>query len=166
MRILTSENTSFEMTDFPEEVDDLRFCVLDNSDPRDPDFFFIPLVFLETFNDPALVLRIGDSVIRMPYNWSILIGEPEFGDLEVISLTGINDRDFKAFTTNPLTAGHPRFKNIEILDVYHDVKWYFPKLKPGQLLAIPLSTDNESECVYLVKEISKQSEVVDVEKVW
>ena len=44
MRILTAENNCFEMTDFPEEVDDLRFAVLDNSNPKDPDYFFIPLM--------------------------------------------------------------------------------------------------------------------------
>ena len=38
---------------------DLRFAVLDNSDPANPDFFYIPLIFLESFNAPAAVLEIG-----------------------------------------------------------------------------------------------------------
>lgn len=166
MRILTADNVSFEMTQFPETVDDLRFCVLDNSNPRDPDYFFIPLVFLETFNDPALVLRIGGKQIRMPYNWQILIGEPDFGDLEVIPLTSINDREFKAFTFNPLSDSKPNYNRIDIVDVYHDVKWYFPKLKPGQLLAIPLHNAPRAPCVYFVKEISRQSEIVDITRAW
>jgi hypothetical protein len=66
MRLLTLENTSYELNDIPEEVNDVRFCVLDNSDPKDPDYFWIPLIFLESFNSPALVLKIGNNIIKMP----------------------------------------------------------------------------------------------------
>jgi hypothetical protein len=166
MRILTTENTSFEMTDFPEEVEDLRFCVLDNSNPKDPDYFFIPLIFLETFNDPAFVLKIGEKVIRMPYNWQVLIGEPDFGDLEVLPLSRLNDRDFKVFAFNPISDSMPDYERIEITDVYHDVKWYFPKLKPGQILAVPLDNTDKPKCAYFVKDISRQCEVVDIGKAW
>ena len=102
MKILTADNTCFEMNEMPDYVEDLRFCVFDNLDPKDPDYFFIPLIFLETFNDPALVLRIGKHLVKMPYNWQIVIGEPDFGDLEVIPLTRLNDRSFKAFCFNPI----------------------------------------------------------------
>ena len=95
MRILTLDNRSFEMNEIPDEVEDLRFCVLDNSDPKEPDYFYIPLIFLESFNSPALVLKIGNSIIKMPVDWQILIGEPDLGDLEVVPLTSINDRGFK-----------------------------------------------------------------------
>jgi len=166
MRILTENNTCFEMAEFPDEVDDLRFCVLDNSNPKDPDYFFIPLIFLETFNDPAFVLKIGNKKIKMPYNWKILIGESDFGDLEVLPLTRLNDRSFKAFSFNPLSDSMPSYDSIEIDDVYHDVKWYFPKLKSGQMLAIPLDTKDRSKCVYFVKDISRQCEVVDISKAW
>jgi hypothetical protein len=87
MYILTLENTAYEMNEIPDEVEDLRFAILDNSDPKNPDYFFIPLIFLESFNSPALVLRIGNNLVKMPVDWQILIGEPDFGDLEVIPLT-------------------------------------------------------------------------------
>jgi hypothetical protein len=66
MRILTLDNKSYEMNEIPDEVEDLRFCVLDNSDPKDPDYFYIPLIFLESFNSPALVLKIGQWTVKMP----------------------------------------------------------------------------------------------------
>jgi len=100
MRILTLDNRSFEMNEIPDEVEDLRFCVLDNSDPKEPDYFYIPLIFLESFNSPALVLKIGDSIIKMPVDWQLLIGEPDLGDLEVVPLTSINDRGFSVFCFN------------------------------------------------------------------
>lgn len=164
--ILTLENTAFEMNEIPDEIEDLRFAILDNSDPKNPDYFFIPLIFLESFNSPALVLNIGGNILKMPVDWQILIGEPDFGDLEVIPLTSINDRGFSAFAFNPLSSFKPEFHSVEIIDIYQDVKWYFPKIKPGQMLAVPLNQEIEPLCVYFVKDISRQSEVVDYGKIW
>jgi len=167
MRLLTLDNTSYELNEIPEEVDDIRFCVLDNSDPKDPDYFFIPLIFLESFNAPALVLKIANVIIKMPIDWQLLIGEKDLGDLEVVPLTSINDRGFSAFAFNPISSFRPDFFPVEVVDIYQDVKWYFPKLKPGQMLAVPLETDVEKPlCVYFVKDISRQSEVVNYTKVW
>lgn len=166
MKILTLDNTSYDLDTLPEEVDDMRFAILDNSDPSDPDYHYIPLIFLESFNSPALVLRVGPHKIKMPIDWQILIGEPDLGDLEMLPLTSINDRGFKAFQFNPLTSFRPSFLDIEIIDVYHDVAWYAPKLKNGQILCIPLTDDPEPECVYFVKDISRNCEVVDYNKAW
>ena len=160
MRILTLDNVAYEINEIPDEINDLRFAVLDNSDPRNPDYFYIPLIFLESFNSPALVLRIGEHVIKMPVDWQVLIGESDVGDLEVIPLTSINDRGFSTFIFNPLTDYRPEFAPIEIMDIYQDVKWYFPKLRPGQLLAIPLETNvQKPRCAYFVKEISAKNEI-------
>jgi len=166
MRILTLDNTAYSMDQIPNEIDEVRFCVLDNSDPKEPDYFYIPLIFLESFNSPALVLRIGEHTIRMPVDWQILIGEPDFGDLEVVPLTSINDRGFNVFAFNPLSSFRPEFYPVEIVDIYQDVKWYFPKLKPGQLLAIPLTEGENPMCAYFIKDISRQSEVINYGKVW
>ena len=68
MQILTLDNQPFDLDHLPEEVDDsMRFAVLDNSNPNEPDFFFQPLIFLESFNAPALVLRIGQR-LRFDYD--------------------------------------------------------------------------------------------------
>ena len=99
-------------------------------------------------------------------DWQILIGEPEIGDLEVLPLTSINDRGFRVFQFNPLTSFRPSFPDIEILDVYHEVSWYAPKLKNGQLLAVPLNDDPDPDCVYFVKDISRNCEIVDYNKSW
>ena len=164
MKILTLDNQAYDLDHLPEEVDDMRFAILDNSDPANPDYHYIPLIFLESFNTPALVLRIGNSTVRMPVDWQVLIGEPDLGDLEVLPLTSINDRGFKVFQFNPMSSFRPSFLNIEIVDVYHDVVWYAPKLRNGQMLAVPLSNDHKPECVYFVKDISRTCEVVDYNK--
>lgn len=166
MKILTLEDGSYELDAIPEEIDDVRFAVLDNSDPTNPDYFFIPLIFLESFNAPALVLRIGDTVIKMPMDWRILIGEEELGDLEMLPMTSINDRGFKTFVFNPLNSFSPDFLDVEIVDVYHEVTWYTPKLKNGQILCVPIEDGKKPRCVYFAKDISRNCEVVDYRNAW
>jgi hypothetical protein len=154
------------MSQVPEEIDEIRFCVLDNSDPKNPDYFYIPLIFLESFNSPALVLQIGPHSVRMPVDWQLLIGESDFGDLEVVPLTSINDRGFNVFCFNPLSSFKPEFHPVEITDIYQDVRWYFPKLKPGQMLAVPLEEKEKPLCAFFIKDVSRQSEVIDYSKIW
>lgn len=166
MRILTLDNVPYDLDTLPEEVDDMRFAILDNSDPANPDYHYIPLIFLESFNSPALVLRIGEHQIRMPMDWQVLIGEPDLGDLEMLPLTSINDRGFKIFQFNPLSSFRPSFLDIEIVDVYHEVVWYAPKLKNGQMLAVPVEDGESPNCVYFVKDISRNCEIVDYNKAW
>ena len=161
MRILTLENEFYNLETLPEEIDDLRFAILDNSNPQNVDYHYIPLIFLESFNSPALVLKIGNSTIKMPVDWQILIGEQEHGDLETLPLTSINDRGFNAFDFNPSTSCSPSFVPIEIVDIYHDVTWYAPRLKNGQFLCVPLDDGPKPRCVYFVKEISRNCEIVD-----
>ena len=166
MRILTLENESFSLNALPDSVDDtLRFAVLDNSDPKDPDFFFNPLIFLESFNSPAIVLEIAGKEITMPLDWCVATGCSQAGsDLEVLPLTSLNDRGFEAFLFNPLTGTMPKFGKIEIINFYNDVKWYFPKLRNGHLLSIPITEGKNPLCAYFVKDINRQSEIVDFGK--
>ena len=168
MQILTLDNISFSLNNLPDEVDEnARFAVLDNSDPKDPDFFFVPLIFLESFNSPAIVLKIGDDEITMPVDWCIAVGDSSTGnDIEVLPLTSLNDRGFDALLYNPLSSFRLEFKPIEIVNFYNDVKWYFPKMKTGQLLATPISNKAKPECAYFVKEINRQSEIIYLDRLF
>ncbi|MDC6481134.1 hypothetical protein PQZ46_01145 [bacterium] len=163
MQILTLENQTFPLKDIPEELEDeVRFAVLDNSDAKNPDFFFVPMIFLESFSAPAMVMEIGGHEITMPVDWHIAVGDSMSGnDLEVLPLTSINDRGFEAFLFNPLSSYKFDFAEIKITNFYNDVKWYFPKVKNGQLLAVPLTTKDKSVCAYFIKDISRQSELID-----
>ena len=163
MRILTLENKCFNLDDLPEQIDDdVRFSVLDNSDPKNPDFFFVPLIFLESFSAPAMVLEIGGKEIMMPVDWNIAVGCSESGnDLEVLPLTSINDRGFEAFLFNSLSSFKAEFATVNIVNFYTDVKWYFPKMKNGQLLSVPITEGANPLCAYFVKDISRQSEVIE-----
>jgi hypothetical protein len=167
MKILTLDNKTYTLEKIPEYVDDnLRFAVLDNSNPNDPDYFFIPLIFLESFNAPAAVLQIGKYKISMPLDWKMLVGDAEQGELFMLPITSLNDRGFESFVFNPLTGSKPEFIEVDIVDIYQEIKWYFPKIKSGQILAVPLESGSNPQCAYFVKDISRQNEIIDYGSVW
>jgi hypothetical protein len=166
MKILTLENKSFDLNELPDEVDDdTRFSVLDNSNPQEPDFFFMPLIFLESFNSPAIVLKIGGYEVQMPLDWCMVVGDKECGlDPEVLPLTSINERGFDALIFNPVNGFRQEYMSVEILNIFQDVRWYFPKMKNGQLLTVPLHDGPNPPCAFFVKEISRQGEIIQLDK--
>ena len=168
MRILTLENKSFNLNALPDEVDDtMRFSVLDNSNPQDPDYYFVPLIFLESFSSPAIVLEIAGKEVMMPIDWHMAVGCSESGnDLEVLQLTSIADRGFEAFLYNPMTSFKPDFGEIKVTNFYNDVKWFFPKVKNGQLLTVPITLGKDPLCAYFIRDVTRQTEVIDYGKLF
>ena len=161
MRILTNDNAAYELDRIPSDDQDVRYCVLDYSDPANPDYFFIPLIFLESFHAPAVVLEIDKYKIHMPLDWSILVCDEDYSDLEVMPLTSLNDRGFCTMVFNPLRHMVPRPKEITITNVYAEVKWYFPKLKHGNILVVPLEDAPYPNCALFVKDVNKLPDTID-----
>jgi len=159
---LTEENQSFNLDCVPEENVDVRYCVLDCSNPKDIDFYWLPLIFLESFNAPAVVLDIGPYQIQMPLDWSILVCDDNYSDMEVMPLTQLNDRGFHSITFNPLEHMVPLSYEVTISNIYADVKWYFPKLKNGNVLTMPLQVGITPPCSLFVKEGNKVPDPLDM----
>ena len=166
MKILTVDNSVYDLDYVPEEIEDIRYCVFDVTDKDNADYIFVPLVFLESFNSPAAVLKIGKNTISVPLDWSLIVCDPSVGDPEVLPITSLNDRGFKAFVFNPITGFIPSFTEVEIVNIYQDMKWYSPKLKYGHILAVPLTNDDTPQCVYFVKETSKVPDILKTEDLW
>lgn len=167
MKILTNENSSFHIHQAPEDLKNAPFfCVLDYSNQLEVDYYFFPLKHLESFYSPCIDVRIGNDVVQMPLDWSIVIGDINLGDLEVIPLLQVMDKDFDAFCFNPLKGYMPSFKSIEILNVWPDIKWHVPQLKTGHLLAVPLNDSDAPLCAFFVKEINKLPDSLDIRKVF
>lgn len=163
MQILTLDNTAYLLNKIPDKIDeDMRFAVLDNSDSNNPDFFFVPLIYLESFSSPSAVLEIDNKKIQMPLDWHILLGDPECGDLEILPLISLNDRNFHAFCFNPISDSMPTYKDVKITNIYNEVEWYFPRIRSNQLLTVPLSTDSVPDCVYFIKDINRNNDMVDL----
>lgn len=91
----------------------------------------------------------------MPLDWSILACDEEFNEVEIMSLASLNDRGFHAFIYNPFANATAQSDEINIINVYADVKWFVPKLKPNTLLAVPLDNAPKPRCVYFIKDTTK-----------
>lgn len=166
MRILTPENTVYDLDTLPEQVDDLRYCVLDYSNQADVDQIFIPLIMVDSFPRPAADLQIGPYRIQMPLDWSVVIADKDFGNMEVLELKQLNDRDFTAFAMNPVRGYMPSFLDISIQNVFPDVNWFFPKLRYGHILAVPLADEPNPMCAFFVRETNRLPDVLDLTKVF
>lgn len=155
MKILTVENVSYDLDTVPDEIDEIHYCVLVAEDSNEVDVDFLPLVFLESFHAPAICLQIGDYRVQMPLDWSIMICDSDYSAVEVIPLASLNNRGFLAVTQNPMSSRTLENLPVQITNIYADVKWYFPKLKNGHMLAIPLEDGDKPRCAYFVKDINK-----------
>ena len=160
MKILTVENKPYDLDTVPDEIEDIRYCVIDATRKDEVDIFFLPLIFLESFHAPSICLNIGSYSIQMPMDWSIMICDEDFSALEIIPLTSVNNRDFKAVCMKPMLSKSIKSLDISITNIFQDVKWYFPKLKHGHVLAVPVEDKENPYCLFFVKE---QNKVCDLE---
>ena len=79
--------------------------------------------------------------------------------IETLPLASLNNRGFNVLTMNPMASRIPGSSQVSITNVYQDVKWFFPKLKNGHLLAVPLEDGPEPVCAYFVKEANKVKDI-------
>jgi hypothetical protein len=162
MKILTVDNTVYEIDQVPDQIDDIRFAIFDTTDPEWMDYYFLPLIFLESFYAPAICLQIGNYNLQMPMDWSIAITDEDLTGIEVIPLTSLNNRGFLTATLNPLSGALLQAEEIKITNIFQDVKWFFPKLKHGHMLLIPLEDGENPRCAMFVKEANKIPQEIDV----
>lgn len=162
MNILLPENKSFNTARIPDVDNDLYFSIINFSDLDDIDYHFIPVVFIEEFPKAGFELKIGEYRITVPFHWSILIGDPDVGDLEVIPLKKFMGREFSAFTYNPCKGFRPKFLPIEFCNLYQEIKWSIPSIKPSYLLSVPLRDGDNPLCAFFAEEKHKLPDVIDI----
>ena len=148
MNILTPENQSCDTNRVTESSSELHYCVFDYSNQNDADYKFLPMVFVEEFAKASIELKIGNNILQVPMEWSILIGDREFGEIELMPLSDFHGRDFEAFVFNPISGFYPEYWPIETTNIYPEIKWCVPTMKPAQLLAVGLSAGDQPKCVY------------------
>jgi hypothetical protein len=167
MLILNEDNNPVDLNLIPDQVD-MYFWVFDNATGA-KDYFCVPLIMLESFYSPTIKLRLTidnsrrnptSYFINVPADYQILIGESSVSSLEVNPVTSLSGRKFKAFSLNPMASFMPTYLDIEVEDVLPSIKWFMPKVKTGQILAIPIENCYEPNCIYIVRDIPKSLESV------
>ena len=167
MNILTPENRSFSTSNISYNTDnDLHFCVLDYSNQDDVDYRFPPLVFVDEYSKPGIELQIGQHILQVPWDWSILMGDKNFSDLEILELKKFHGRDFSAFVLNPISGYMPDFVPVKILNFYNEIRWTCPAMNSEHLLAVPIHAGKEPRCVFFAPPKHKLPDVLDIMKVF
>lgn len=163
MYILTTDDYGFDTNRIAyNQTIDLNYCVLDYSNKNDVDYKFPPMVFVEEFSKPGTEIQIGSYIIQVPWDWCILLGDPEIGDLEVVELKKLNGRDFTAFVLNPISSFKADYLPIRIINFYNEIRWTVPVIKQEHMLCVPLSANKHSPCVFFCEAKNKLPDVIDV----
>ncbi|VVC05609.1 Uncharacterised protein [uncultured archaeon] len=163
MFILDENNTPKDLNLIPNQTE-MNFWIFDNTAGA-KDYFCIPLIMIESFYAPTIKLKLtsefaSEFFINVPSDFQILIGEPTYGDLEINPITSLSGRGFKAFSLNPEKGFRPEYLNIEVVDILPSIRWFMPKTKVGQLICIPLSKNQDPECIFLVRDMPKNIEII------
>lgn len=161
MQILTEYNKPHSMNDIDEKTS-IMFCVIDYTNPKTVDYLFYPLLFLEKFTAPAVELSIGGNSVSVPMDWSIVIGDKYSGELEVFQIKRLIDRSFQAFSINPISGFMPDFLDIEVVNIFPDMKWQVPKLRNGHFLALPVENKEKPLCVFITSPTVKVPDILDI----
>jgi hypothetical protein len=74
--------------------------------------------------------------------------------MEIVAVKDLNGRDLTTPVMNPLSSFMPEYETVQICDTYSEVRWFFPKLNPNNLLAVPLKEGVNPPCIFLINEIS------------
>jgi hypothetical protein len=51
---------------------------------------------------------------------------------------------------------------VQVVNVWPDIKWFCPKLKTANILAVPLQDGDNPCCAFFVKDLAKIPEVLDI----
>jgi len=168
MHMLTLENRSMDVDSIGTDEDNLNFWVLEYTGNDNTDYYAKPLLFLETFSDIRLEVRIGPYSFHMPKDWSILCSDAELGSAELIQpkMPGFNEKQFTAFLYNPMTGFKPEYMVVEVISPLPETKWVFPKLKFGQMLCVPLTHGPAPLCAMIThQKNNKVPEIINMDYV-
>ena len=166
MYILTPENKAFDTIRIPNSSSTLYHCILDYSDHNDVDYKFPPTVFIEDFPKASVELMIGEYRIQVPYNWCVLLGDRDFGELEIMPIKNFHGRNFHIFAFNPINGYRPEYLPIEVINIYQEVRWCIPTTKANHMLAVPLHGGEQPLCGFFVDEKNKLPDVLDIRQLF
>ena len=163
MKILTADNTVFDLDTVGSELAEaVHLGVFDYSNKNDYDYFFRPLIMTETFSSVTVEFQIGQNKILLPLGWSIVLGCPETGDIELIPVGDLNSRDFHAIVYNPIKAMMHKFVPLTPIDVFTEVSWTVPRLAFHNFLLMPINNNESPDCIIIINE-SDQKKIPPLE---
>lgn len=152
MLLLTHENHTIDLDLIGKQIEKTYFGIFNAKDPSDKDYHFNPLTFIEQFETVGVLMQIGDFEMVLPASWSMIVGDPESTEVDIMPIEEMNGRSFKAFCTNPLVSSIPEFLPVKMLDVYPSVGWTLPRLNLHEFLVTPLPGCKSNHSILIIDE--------------
>jgi hypothetical protein len=155
MIILTEENTPLNIQTNFDILKEKRimFSVFDCSLKDNYDFFFLPLIYLESHKTDIAILKLNNNLVYLPVNYKILIGERYYDKLENVSIFDCYSGIFSAICLNPINCYTLDFVKIEVVSILNDVIWFFPKIKNYNYVVYPIENKKSPKCILVANDI-------------
>jgi hypothetical protein len=166
MLILDENNNPIE-TDRLGDKTDVYYCTLDLKKPKNPDYKWQPLVFLDTYTAAGAVISVGNTEVTLPYHWSLITVCQD--QAELIPIKKISGRGITAFGFNPLDGFMPEWLPIRITDTPENSSWSSPIFEKTEMLVIPIETDNGDRgprCIIAGEPRTRMPDSLDLALLW
>lgn len=101
------------------------------------DYTLLPITFLEETTGAAVTLEINEFEFTLPYNWFIMVSDPDTLALDFMQLADCATVHSYALTMTPQDSKF-RIADIKIKNVVEDVSLVHPMLQKNTALCHPI----------------------------
>lgn len=170
--LILSENNTVMDTDKVTAAEKVYYGVLDFTRPKSPDYHFNPLVFVDTYQAPAVVLEVGNYTVVLPFKWSILITYAD--QAEVVPIKELPGKEYDAFCLNPISGYMPRMLPIRLVNIHNNASWTSPPMDRNKMLVVPIGFERDSEgnqrdqplCMIVGEQKVRAPDTIDMSTLW
>lgn len=141
--LILDENNEVRDTDRIDES--CFYSILRFKDPKNPDFFFDELTYIEEFTSYTMKIEVGRHTLFVPFHWSILCSDGEY--VQTIPLYEFSGRNFQAFCLNPLDGYIPHYPTIRLVEIFSNTTWSAPPIQDKDMLVVPIGHEPEPNAI-------------------
>jgi len=104
------------------------------------DFTLAPLLIFEEVICPSISISIKGFTFELPANWNILVTDEETTQLDVVEVSELAGKEFKAMIYG-MNMSRPELGKITVNDYFPNFQNIGPSLNKYQMLCHPISPD-------------------------
>lgn len=104
------------------------------------DYTLAPLLIFEEVVCPTISITVRGFTFELPANWNILVTDEETLQLDVIEISELAGKDFKAMVYG-MSMGMPEVERITVNDYLPNHQNIGPSLNKYQMLCHPVSPE-------------------------
>jgi len=160
--VLDENKNPIKLKEAPYQGGNLYFTLLDFTDINDVDIVCFPLNVYEIFTTSVAEIRIGNlGFVYVPLDYHVPVGDRFHGDLELLDILSIIDKEIETLVIKPIDGYHIRWETIDVINIYEDVSYIFPVVRNTHLVACPIENVHNPYCIFVGNRTVKQNVILD-----